>query len=541
MQPVSKNVAGQRLTLSAVALPAFGIATLCMLPILSALVSPTHNTVYHLVGPASALFVPVLFNLALFTVALALVLLFARPSQRFGVLVWSTCFLVLPWVVLKSITRIYELHLPHRVSLSVFIVCMLCTLLSAAMWQPSRAPLYERARRAASRLLGLAAIFGAILVVQTIWFGWQARHLNDHVVTKQVRLVSPQPHPLVLWIIFDEMSQAQVFDWRARGLELPNLDRFAAQASVFTNVKPAGAYTDIVVPSLMTGIRTDSVRSSADGNSLSLRLSDTAGAPSVWKAFDPGDSIFSDAESLGYSSAIAGWYNPYCRLLGSLLDHCFWTGQTDFTAMYPARTIEPNLFHLPLRLLYEIPGFLFSHRNRAMNQAIDAQLHIDDYNQLYRAADTVLTQPSLDFVLLHLPLPHPNGIYDRARGVLTTGPSTYLDNLALVDRYVGHLRELLEQENQWDSATILMMGDHSWRTKLIWSSDPRWSPEEQAASHGGKFDDRPFYAVKLPRQTTPLRIDRRYAAVDTRALLDQLLRHDITTPEQLAQWVQTAP
>jgi hypothetical protein len=542
MQPTPKTVVGQRLTLAAVVIPAFGVATLCMLPILGALDSPTHNTIYHLAGPASALFVPVLFNLALLALVLALLLYFARPTHRFGIFIWSACFLSVLWVLLKSLTMLYQLHFPHRVSLSVFVLCILCTVLSAALWKPSRTPLYDRARHVGSQLLGLAAIFGLILVVQLIWFGWQARHLNDPVAFDRPQKVpaSGQPHPLVLWIVFDEMSHAQALDERAPGLALPNIDRFAAQSNVFADVKPAGLYTDIVLPSLLTGLSIDAVRSSADGRSLRMHLAHGPDHVDPWKTFDARQTVFSDALSLGYSPAAVGWYNPYCRLLGSVLDQCFWTGQTDFTAMYPARNIHDNLFHLPLRLLKEIPGFLFAHRNAAMNQAVDAQLHIDDYNQIYQAADTVLTQPSLNFVLLHLPIPHPNGIYDRAHGVLTTGKSTYLDNLALVDRYLGHVRQVLEQQHQWDSATIILMGDHSWRTKLLWRTDPRWSAEEQAASHGGQFDDRPFYALKLPHQTMPQRIESPYNAVNTHALLDQLLRRDITTPEQLAQWVQSA-
>jgi hypothetical protein len=539
IQTAPKTVIGQRLSVAAVAVPAFGAATLCMLPILGALASPTHNTIYHLAGPASALFVPVLFNLALLAFVLALLLYFARPSNRFGVLVWSACFLGMPWVLLKSLTMLYELHFPHRVSLSVFVLCIVCTLLSAALWKPSRGPLYDRARRIGTQFLGLAAIFGAILVVQVVWFGWQARHLNDSVAAAQPRLASAQAHPLVLWIVFDEMSYAQALESRAPGLALPNIDRFAAQSNVFANVKPAGLYTDIVLPSIMTGLNVDAIRSSADGLNLYLHLPAASGAAGHWQTFDARKSVFGDAASLGYDPAVAGWYNPYCRLLGSVLDHCFWTGQTDFTAMYPARNIHANLFHLPLRLLKEIPGFLFAHRNAARNQAIDAQLHIDDYNQLYKAADTVLTQPSLDFVLLHLPIPHPDGIYDRAHGVLTTGPSTYLDNLALADHYLGHVRQVLEQQHEWDSATVIIMGDHSWRTELLWKTDPRWSAEEQAASHGGQFDPRPFYALKLPNQTTPQRIDQPYQAVHTKALIDELLRRDIATPEQLAHWVQT--
>ena len=31
----------------------------------------------------------------------------------------------------------------------------------------------------------------------------------------------------------------------------------------------------------------------------------------------------------------------------------------------------------------------------------------------------------------------------------------------LADRYLAHMRQLLEQNDQWDPATVIVMGDHS--------------------------------------------------------------------------------
>jgi hypothetical protein len=85
------------------------------------------------------------------------------------------------------------------------------------------------------------------------------------------------------------------------------------------------------------------------------------------------------------------------------------------------------------------------------------------------------------------------------------------------------------------------MGDHSWRTILFWSIAPGWTAEDAAASRSpstGKtvFDDRPAYIVKLPNQSTPDRIDRPFAAIHTRALLDALLERRLRTPEDLRLW-----
>jgi hypothetical protein len=81
------------------------------------------------------------------------------------------------------------------------------------------------------------------------------------------------------------------------------------------------------------------------------------------------------------------------------------------------------------------------------------------------------------------------------------------------------------------------MGDHSWRTTQIWTSSMTWTDEDRSASHGGEFDPRPGYIVKLPNQQAPARIDQPFSAVSTRALLDALIQNHLRTPADLQTWV----
>jgi hypothetical protein len=80
------------------------------------------------------------------------------------------------------------------------------------------------------------------------------------------------------------------------------------------------------------------------------------------------------------------------------------------------------------------------------------------------------------------------------------------------------------------------MGDHSWRTSSIWKDSMTWTDEDEAASHGGEFDPRPAYIVKLPKQQTPARIDQPFSAVSTRPLLDALLQEHLQSPADLQAW-----
>ena len=153
------------------------------------------------------------------------------------------------------------------------------------------------------------------------------------------------------------------------------------------------------------------------------------------------------------------------------------------------------------------------------------------------AGDAFLANPSIDFLFLHMPIPHPYGFYDRSKKKFSTKHTSYVDNLALADRYLAHIRTLLEQKNQWDSSTVIVMGDHSWRTSQIWKDSMTWTGEDETASQGGVFDPRPGYIVKLPHQQTPARIDGAFSAVSTRALLDALMHNKLQTPSDLQMWV----
>ena len=82
------------------------------------------------------------------------------------------------------------------------------------------------------------------------------------------------------------------------------------------------------------------------------------------------------------------------------------------------------------------------------------------------------------------------------------------------------------------------MGDHSWRTELLWGGSSQWTKEEEIASHGGEFDDRPAYIVKLPNQQAGARIDVAFEALDTRKLFDALLAQRIRNAGDLSEWVK---
>jgi hypothetical protein len=237
---------------------------------------------------------------------------------------------------------------------------------------------------------------------------------------------------------------------------------------------------------------------------------------------------------------VAGWYNPYCRILPNVLDRCSWTfGSATDNVLFPRAALRSNLM-MPLVLLVgsRIDFSLTSLFHQVPDiHTLVAEQHIFDYVALERVGDQILDDRSAGFALIHLPVPHPGGIYNRRTDRFATKNSSYLDNLALADKLLGHIRSKLEESDQWDTSSIVIMGDHSWRTEL-WRDLPEWTKEEQMASHGGEFDDRPAYVVKLPGQRTAARIDEPFTTLDTRRLLDALLSQRIQSAEALSEWAK---
>ncbi|HWW22507.1 MAG TPA: sulfatase-like hydrolase/transferase [Edaphobacter sp.] len=520
------------------AMIAFGVATLCLLTLIAPLVSLNHTAVYHLHGSISSISIPVLLNLFGLWILLTLLLLLAERPGRLRIVIWSSLMMGLPWVLLKGYSVLALWPIPHKPRLAGFSACLIGLLLLWVLWKPTFLPHFERVQRLVATMLGFSALSSILILGQLLWFSWQARGLNQPRPLHQRQLLSSthRPRTRIVWVVLDELSYQQAYERRFPGLELPAFDRLAAQSTLFTQTMPAANYTEKVIPSLMTGIQIDRIKASADGQ---LMLHNTA--TKIWQSFDPHQTVLQDALDNGYSTAIAGWYNPYCRILASVTDRCFWTFYP-FPApgLYADQPINSNLFGPARRYFFValslLPGYV---HHADWNATLRAQFHIDEQEEVSAAASEFMADSSVDFLFLHLPVPHPEGIYNRKTSRTTTsGDSSYIDNLALADRYLAQLRLGLEQRGEWDSSAILVMGDHSWRTQILWSKQDGWTPEDQAASHGVQFDDRPVYIVKLPNQQQGVRINDRFDAVRTRALLDGIMSNRIKTPEDLAAWVR---
>jgi hypothetical protein len=521
---------------------ALGLTTICLAELVEPLVRSSHDSVYHWSGPARTLFGPVAVDYAILFILFTALLRSARSGGRWRSLVWGAVILFLPWVILHEAKSIWPSRVPHWFRLPPFYVALIALAVLTWFWGSKARAQREEVIDVAATILAFTALSGVFFASQLLWFWWQAGALNQPLpLHRQTTPVAATQNPRIIWIIMDELSYRQVYGHRYAGLQLPAFDRLAAESTLFTQVEPAANFTEIAIPSLLTGRRMSSVSSTGRG-ALLIR----AGEGARLQPFDEWNTVFEDALGAGYRTAVAGWYNPYCRILHDVLDECYWTDNyTVMNGLDAERSFRSNLVTSADTLLHAptIRNAMqrFLHIPADMSGEVTGA-HVDDYRDLRGAGDRLLSDPSLTFTFLHVPIPHPDGIYDRGENRLTRKPTTYIDNLALADRYLSHVRKVLEKTGQWDSSTILLMGDHGWRTTLIWEKSPEWTEEEERASLGGTFDHRPAYIVKLAGQTAGARIDRPFDAVRTRSLVDELLAGRVRTFGDLKAWVanQTA-
>lgn len=331
----------------------------------------------------------------------------------------------------------------------------------------------------------------------------------------------------VVWLVFDEMDEKLAFSQRPAELDLPQFDRFRASAVNATRAVPPHLFTSVAIPSLLTGKPLNDVEAIERGD-LSLIF-----APDGSTArFSQTRNIFDDSRNLGAASGLVGWFHPYCRVIGSSLDECYWRPlprpppfmSVGDLAMKEARD---SAVFLPLA------GHLF----RSPAPAIDRGWRAQILNDMLLKALALVADDKVRLAFIHLPIPHPPGVYDRERGRIVTAPnSNYLDNLALADRILGELRHRMEVAGVWESSAVMVMSDHPFRP-FLWSREGPWSAEEERLTGGGTAPFVPWM-VKLPGQRVAARIDEAFPAILTHDFVLEILKGNMVTPDGALAWVK---
>jgi arylsulfatase A-like enzyme len=106
-----------------------------------------------------------------------------------------------------------------------------------------------------------------------------------------------------------------------------------------------------------------------------------------------------------------------------------------------------------------------------------------------------------------------------------------------MDRVLGDIRLAMTKSGAWDESTVIVTGDHGWRTKAWRELANRYPWTEEDERLAGLDPTRVPFLVKLPRHQREHPYGRPVRTLVTRALVIALLQGEISSPEQLAAWL----
>jgi hypothetical protein len=346
--------------------------------------------------------------------------------------------------------------------------------------------------RIGSSILAGFAIFALVMTAQLCRAAlWRP---GPQAFGTPIPAVSPQ-RPRLVWILLDELSYQQTFEARDASVNLPNLDRLRSESTLYTDMTPIAYRTTRVVPSMLLGRSVTDVAYTAQNRYLIQTKDDPK-----WERFDPRASLFGMAADHGMTTSIVGWYIAYCPVFVGVVNQCYWNnedaqdrGPTQLDASFAENAI------FPLRILAEQ---VFAPSRAWADQAVwNQEGHTASVQDVSQHALQAIATSQADILFLHIPSPHPPAFWDRKKAAYALGGS-YLDSLDFTDRLVGQMLDLLEAQPRWNQTTLLVQGDHSWRTQM-WRPLPGWSAEDERASHGGQWDPRPVLMIHAPGQQGP--------------------------------------
>jgi hypothetical protein len=237
----------------------------------------------------------------------------------------------------------------------------------------------------------------------------------------------------------------------------PEIGRVASEATNYMSVSAPGRETLISMPSFLAARHVRDVRVENGGI---FEVSDE-GRLTPFSAGEP-EGLFATARRLGFTTEMAGYYLPYCDLLGGLVDACrslsFYNVSTVDEGFSPADPLLTTLVLWPRQFpfgLLKNPAFARFQRELVEETVAFAGRPLDAGQPVFRFVH--FSVPHLPFVF------GPEG-YDPPFDPLRTSPDTdYVRQIEYVDRLVGELVAPLRAAGTYDRATIVLLADHGLR------------------------------------------------------------------------------
>lgn len=325
-------------------------------------------------------------------------------------------------------------------------------------------------------------------------------------------LATTNPSHRVIWIIFDEWDYRLSFSERPSSLALPTLDRLRANAIFMSNAHPPAPDTAPSLSSMLTMRRVISLEPMEHSTALLM-----PGRDDIGKA----DNVFRHARALGMDVAVVGWYLPYCRIFGGSLTACDWW-ETDALRISHGSTLYE-------RSLSQLRSTVETGVLSPFGQSMATQQSAATYQAMLNAMIDRAVDPSLDFVFVHMPIPHSPFFYDRHSGTFTGKNSYvtgYLDHLALVDRSLGQVWEAMQHAGSWEGTTVILSADHHFRN---------------ATALDGRSDPRVPLLIKLAHQNQATHVEQPVDTIHTAEVVLRALKGELSSASDVLDALEVAP
>jgi hypothetical protein len=503
---------------------------LYLLPLIAKFLSSSQDGFYHQVMPITSLTRGVLLDLVLlaFVIGAGFAWLRGIQSTLLRRVLWLSALFAITWVAERGLVELLH-SLSAGLNLPAWAEQLPWIVLAAAVPLLLFAPrYYDLATKATEAFLISAGIAALVVVLPQLLYA-----SFNHAPPEQASFAraSHQPwrpgEPRIVWVLFDELSYDQVFEHRQPDVDLPAFTGLGQESVSFSQLVPIGNQTEVIVPTLFLGRPISKVKSDRQGAMLWRSSPET-----TWQPFTPEATVFAAAQRQGWGTGVAGWYNPYCRILATVLDRCYWTYR-EFAAggRFSRLSSQQSMWANASDGLPFIPQI-----ENAWQHTSSRQSHKVDYRSVLREAKSLIGDESIRFAFIHLPVPHPPGIFadpDRATG----GRNDYLGNLVLADQALAQLRATIAKTSAAPDTIFIVSSDHSWRVP-IWRGAAGWTKAEERATGGGVFDPRPVLMVRFPGQNRPEQVDRPQSEMIVHDLLLDLIAGKVRTPEE---WIDTLP
>lgn len=466
---------------------AWGFASILLLPNYIDLTSSTGDARMRFPSPLTKIALAHLTDFVIVAFVFGCLMALLRKLKAWPKIRWALMALLPVFLFVRNL-NVFPFDVPDAVVISLSLAWIV--VLAALIW------------RAPSIATGLGRLGSAMLtgfVIFALVMSWQLVRAAMWRPGPQAyaTAIPPQPatKPRLVWILFDELAYKQTFEQRDATLQLPNLDRLRAESTLYTDMTPIAYRTTRAVPSLMLGrVVTDVVYT--NDNRYLVQID----GGSHWQPFDVNASLMGMAKQHGVTTSIIGWYVAYCPIFAGVATECYWSNDDaqDRGPTWLDASFAENVW-FPLRMLVE--QFVAPAKAWADDAQWNSQGHIASVKDVSRHALDTLTNSHADVIFLHIPAPHPPAFWNRRTATFGYGGS-YLDGLDYSDRLLGQMLDLLEAQPRWAATTLIVQGDHSWRTAM-WRPLPGWSAEDERASHGGQWDPRPAVLIHAPGQQKP--------------------------------------